>query len=103
MSKLKLVANPTFQAAVPIPVAGGEDVKVLMTFKHRTTAALEEFIKTREGKTDTETFMDMVTAWDLEDEFNKDNVELLTQNYAGAAIATFTSYIDELFKAKVKN
>lgn len=103
MSKLKLDAAPTFKAPVEIPVAGGESVTVEMTFKHRTKDALDEFIKARPGKTDEASFTDMVEGWDLEDPFTKANVKKLLQNYIGAALATFHTYIDELVKAKAKN
>lgn len=103
MTKLKLVANPTFKAKVGIPVAGGEVVEVEMTFKHRTKSALDEFIKSRDKKTDTESFLEMVEAWDLEDAFTRESVDLLLENYIGAALATYRTYIDQLLQHKVKN
>jgi hypothetical protein len=103
MAKLKLLAEPTFKAKVGIPVAGGESVPVEMTFRHRTKAQLDAFIKNRADKTDTESFMDMVTGWELEDAFTEANVSTLLDNYIGAALATFEAYIDELVKARVKN
>jgi hypothetical protein len=103
VSKLALNAAPTFKAKVGVPVAGGSDVDVLMTFKHRTKSQLEEFVKSRAGKTDVETFMDMVIAWELDDPFTTESVTLLCENYAGAGLATFHKYIDELVKAKLGN
>jgi hypothetical protein len=103
MAKLKLVANPTFKAMVGIPVAGGEPVPVEMIFKHRTKTETEEFIKSRVGKEEVETFMEMVEGWELEDEFNKESVKTLLENYAGAGLATFRVYIEELVQAKIKN
>jgi Domain of unknown function (DUF1789). len=104
MAKLKLIANPTFKAKVPIPVAGGESVGVEMTFKHRTKSGLEEWLKApREDKSDTDIFLEMVEAWDLEDPFNRENVELLLENYMGSAVATHRTYIDQLIQAKLGN
>lgn len=103
MAKLKLVANPTFQAKVGIPVAGGDAVDVLLTFKHLTKTGLDAFIKSRAGKPDVDSFMAMVCGWDLDDEFNKENVELLLENYIGASLETYRVYIDQLVKAKAKN
>jgi hypothetical protein len=103
MAKLKLVANPTFAKKVGIPVAGGDAVDVEFTFRHRTKDELDEFVKTRADKTDHETFMEMVCGWELEDAFGAESVELLLQNYIGAALATYQVYIDELVKAKLKN
>lgn len=103
MAKLSLKANPTFPATVEIPIAGGESVKVRFTFKHRTKKELEEWIKTREGRSDLESFTSMVEGWDLEDAFTPENIEELLENYIGTALATYFVYIDELVKAKAKN
>lgn len=103
MGKLSLKANPTFQVKVGVPVAGGEPVPVLFTFKHRTKSGLEEFVKSRADKTDIESFMDMVTAWDLEDEFNTENITELLENHAGTAMAVVEAYIHELVNHKAKN
>ena len=105
MAKLSLVANPTFQAKVGIPMAG-EDAKpvpVMLTFKHRTKSQLTEWLNSRQGKDDAESFLDMVSAWDLEDEFKKENIELLLENYAGTAREVLNVYVDQLFKAKLGN
>lgn len=96
MPKFALKANPTFVAKVGFPVAGGEPVDVVLTFKHRTKTALDEFLSTRQGRSDVDTFLDMVVGWDLADEFNRANVELLLENHIGVALATYKSYVDEL-------
>jgi len=103
MAKLKLVADPTFKGVVSIPVAGAEPVNVEFTFKHRTKPALDEFVKSREGKTDTESVLDTVIGWELSDEFTPENVGLLCDNYAGAGLAIFRAYIDQLIAGKAKN
>ena len=103
MAKLSLIAKPTFPAKVGIPVAGGDAVDVTFTFKHRTKAALDEFIQSRPEKEDSESVMDLAIGWDLDDAFTVENVELLLQNYMGAALAIYRAYVDELVKAKTKN
>lgn len=103
MPKFVLKAEPTFKAKVAFPIAGADPVDVELTFKHRTRTALDEFVKTREGKTDVVNFMEMVEAWSLDDEFTKANVELLLDNYIGVARATFQAYIDELLQARRGN
>jgi hypothetical protein len=47
--------------------------------------------------------MEMVEGWDLEDEFGKESVELLLENYIGTALATYRVYVDQLVQAKLKN
>lgn len=103
MAKLSLVANPTFTAKVAIPKAGGDPVELEFTFKHRTKSGLAEFMTSRDDKTDTESFMDMVVGWELADEFNAESVDTLLENYIGTALATYHVYIDELVQAKLKN
>lgn len=106
MAKLNLVANPTFDARVGIFPAG-EDAKpmyVRLTFKHRTKKAMTEWLNSRTGKSDVESFMDMVVGWDIDDlPFNQENVEVLLDNFGGTARATLDVYVDQLFKAKVGN
>lgn len=95
MTQLKLIPNPTFTVRVAIPVAGGPAVPVIMTFRHRTKDDMHKFLGVK-GRSDTKTFLEMVTGWELEDEFNQANVELLLSNYHGAALATFRTYIAAL-------
>ena len=45
----------------------------------------------------------MVVGWELTDEFNKDNVELLLENHIGVALATYKVYIDQLVQHRAKN
>lgn len=101
--KFTLKAKPTFKAMVPIPVAGEDAMPLLVEFRHRTKAQLDEFLSSREGKTDCESFMDMACGWELEDAFSVENVEELLQNYAAAALEAYKVYIDQLVKVKAKN
>lgn len=103
MARLALNAAPTFQAKVGIPVAGGDPVPVVFTFRHRTRTQLDEFIKSRAEVQDIDTFMEMVVGWDLEDEFNRENVERLLENYIGTALATYRVYVDQLIRGREKN
>lgn len=103
MAKFKLVPNPTFKAKVEIPVAGGDSIPVEFTFKHRTKKEVEEFIDTRKGKTDLESFLYMVEGWELEQPFDEEAADLLLQNYIGAGAATFRVFLDELVKTRAKN
>lgn len=96
MPKFALKAEPTFTAKVAFPIAGRPAVEVLLTFKHRTKTALEAFLKTREAQTDVQSFLDMVVAWDLADEFTPANVEELLENHIGVAVASYLRYVEEL-------
>lgn len=103
MAKLKLIANPTFTTKVAIPVAGGDAIPMAFTFKHRTRTELDAFGKGLAQQSDADAFLEMLTGWEFDEEFNKENIELLLQNYQGAAMAVYDTYKNELVKAKVKN
>lgn len=103
MAKLSLKANPTFPAKVAIPVAGAAAVLVELTFRHRTKTELGEFVASRESATDVDSFMAMVTGWELEAEFNRENADELLQNYIGAGVCTYAAYLQELTKSKSGN
>lgn len=105
MAKIKftLNPNPTFKHKVPMPIPGGAFVNVEFTFKHRGKEEFTEFLERAKDLDDTELVLAIASGWELEEPFDKDNVEQLVENYVGAARAIFTSYMDEIVKARVGN
>lgn len=102
MAKLKLVAEPTFIVPVEIPVAGKDSVKVSFTFKHRPKAELAEWLQ-KKYDSDEMAVMECAVGWELDDEFNADNVGLLCQSYIAATGSIISAYINELRGARAKN
>lgn len=100
--KFKLQPNPTFRAKVEIPVHGGKAVAVEFEFKHRTRDQVAEFFKDTQ-RSDVDTILEVLAGWELDDQFCRDSVELLVQNYAGAAPAIVARYIEELIQARKGN
>ena len=103
MAKLSLVAKPTFVSKVSIPVAGEKPVTVTFTFKARTRDAFKAFVESLADREDVDVILDVASGWDLEDAFDKDNIELMTQSYLGAARAIIEAYLSELTAARAKN
>lgn len=96
MPKLTLKANPTFKVTVKIPIAGDKDATVNIEYKHRRKKELAEFMASRVGKTDLETVMDCVVGWDMDEEFSETAVNELLEINAGAAVALYEKYTNEL-------
>lgn len=107
MAKLKLIASPTFKAKVEIPVPGSKPIDVEFTFKARTKAKFKEFMDGLkdhgEDIEDPDLVLDIACGWELEDAFERDNIETLTQNYIGAGRAIVNKYINELTQARLGN
>ena len=103
MAAFTLAVNPTFKAKVGIPVAGGTAVDVEFAFKHRTRAEMETWLNGGTERENVQAVLDMCEGWELEDEFNRDSVFKLCENYIGATRAILDVYIAELTASKAKN
>ena len=125
MSKIKLGQAPkTFKSKVIIPLIDGSDASIEMVFKYRTKtqygALVDELMttaekavkskdKTVEGafksaiENNVEFIFKIAEGWDLEDEFNAENLSLLDDEYQGAITAIGEAYRSALVEGKVKN
>lgn len=112
MTKFSLIPNPTFSVTANIPRAGAEDGKLTFTFRHKT---LEEqrsmdakMQKAAEGKKaviepQADYLMEIVEGWALPDEFTRENVIVLLQNYPRAFDSIGMAYTKELMGIREKN
>ena len=101
--KIKLCAEPTFKAPVQIPVPGAGPTPVEFTFKHRTREQVLAWLGDTQESGDVKTVQDVASGWELDDEFNAENIGTLCSNYAGAGFAIVQTYLDELRGARAKN
>lgn len=103
MSTLKLNPDATFKHTVYIPVAGGEPQPLELVYKWRSAKAMDEFTEKHKDGFGADAVMDCVSGWNLDAEFNRENVEKLLENYLLAALRIVTGYIDEVFNARLGN
>jgi hypothetical protein len=102
MAKLKLTPDPTFKTKVAIPVPGAGTADVEFVFKHRTKDEAKAWLDQAEDS-DAESILAIATGWNLDDEFNEENITKLCQSYAGAAVAIVNAYLGELRGTRTKN
>lgn len=103
-AKFSLSIAPTFKRKVAIPVPGEKPADLEFIFKHRTREAFKDFMESlKDDREDVSVIMDIASGWDLEDAFDADAIEELTQNYIGSARAIIEAYINELTNARVGN
>lgn len=93
---LKLNAEPTFRAKVEIPVPGGKPEPIEFIFKHRKKDELREFLETSKDLEDPDYVLQIAMGWELSEEFNRENIVRLLQNYHGAGAAISVTYVSEL-------
>lgn len=103
MAKLSLTAAPTFTSVVLIPVQGKKPVPVEFTFRARNRDQFSELVENLAGRPNEDVMMDILVGWELEDEFNRESVERLLQNYIGSAKAILDKYFSEMTGAKLGN
>lgn len=103
MAKLKLEANPTFDASVDVPVPGSDPVPVRFTFKHRTRSQYLAWVEEAKDRSDAEVLMELAIGWEFDDEFNAENAAKLCDNYAGVGVALVQTYHLELLGQRTKN
>jgi len=102
-TKFSLNAAPTFTLTVAVPVQGGADAEIQITFRHKQRKEFASFVEKLEGRKQSEVLEEIIAAWDLEDELNKANLLRLTDNYMGASETIIGAYVDEMTRARRGN
>lgn len=96
MAKLSLKPDATFKAKVAVPIPGG-NADIECEFKYRSREAAQKWIEAkRDDESDAEVLLDCMAGWDLDDEFNPENIKRLCSTYPGAGHAIVTRYLSEL-------
>ncbi|MGY6029838.1 phage tail assembly chaperone [Phytobacter sp. AG2a] len=112
MTQFSLIPDPTFSTTASIPRAGAEDGKLSFTFRHKTLEelrAMDEQLQKKAGdkksviEPQADYLMEIVEDWALPDEFNRDNVIVLLQNYPRAFDSIGLAYTKELVAIREKN
>lgn len=126
MAKFSIKRNPTFNASVPLPVVGGDPVKVEFTFKYLDRTALANFQQSRfdfasslsekfgEGakmgevaKSAIDYEFDQLKAivadWDIDEEFNDENLRAFVESSSQTVAAVVDAYMDSYQAARQGN
>ena len=101
---LKLAPEPTFVAAVVVPVPGGTDELINVTFRHQGKAALKQWIEAASTRDDLDSLSEVIAGWTgVEGEFSRDALAAVLDAYPRAAVAMLEAYVGELGRAAAKN
>lgn len=101
-TKFSLQPKPTFKATVKIPRPGDAAGELTFTFKHHTLDVLRDLEKL-EDKTAIDFICEIAEGWALPEEFNRENIDVLMQNYPAAMTAITETYYRELLGNREKN
>lgn len=125
--KFSIKRNPTFAADVSLPVVGGEAVKVKFQFKWKDRKELMQFHANRyefaaelakmaaEPEVEAEKISqfaidfelsqmrEIVAGWDIEEEFNDENLIALVESSSEVTAAIVRGYLDQYEEARKGN
>ena len=104
LKPFSLDIEPTFKSTVKIPVPGKAPHPVEFTFKHHDQEAFKAFgAKLKDYERDTDAVMDIACGWDLEEPWDRGNVEKLVTRYLGSARAIIDRFASENSGAALGN
>jgi hypothetical protein len=102
-----LQPKPTFKMDVMIPTVQGEG-KIKFEFKYMGRKAVKAFMDSlgdgESAREDKDALLDVIEGWEgVDQKFSPEALEVLLDNYHGAAKAIFDAFIRGLFEGKQKN
>lgn len=105
MAKMKLTlgALPDFKLPVQFTLPNGEEDTIMFTVRHKKASEIQERYTADKPMTDVEMITFLASGWNLEDEFNDENVKQLLDYFPSVAIALTGSYMRALAGQRVKN
>lgn len=104
MAKLKFQPNPTFELHLSVPIWGQiENEDITVTVKHLPES---EYLKLFDDKGTVEYVgfaHKMVVGWDMDKEFNTENLNEVLDNYPQVQKLIFAKYEEERYRIFLKN
>lgn len=114
-AKFTLTPKPTFKLSVNIPRPGEDDGLVTLTVRHKTRKQLkdmEDALKHAAEQVDNSVdqvdapldyLTEIIESWNIDSEYNRDNLALLLENYPRAFDSIVSAYTKELYSIREKN
>jgi hypothetical protein len=104
MAKFKLVlgALPDFKLPIEFVMINGEKATITFTAKHRKSKDIQEILQ-RDSMSEAEFIKELCVAWDLEEEFNDENIEELCGLFPSSVLSLTNEYMKALAGQRTKN
>lgn len=99
--KFKIGALPDFVLPVTFNLPDGTEQKILLTVRHKKTSELDEFFGGEASNTDFVKFI--ASGWDLEEEFNDENIKELCDLFPSIPMKIPAEYYQALAGNRTKN
>lgn len=105
MSKFKIKQVDDFKLPISFIMPNGEEAKFTFTVKHKRAKDVANLFNLEADKlpTDVEFIKMFATGWDLEEEFNDENLQDLVDFFPGCVASFSHTYTSALAGNRVKN
>ncbi|QEG05024.1 tail length tape measure protein [Shigella phage JK16] len=105
MAKMKLTLGPLpdFKLPVSFVLPNGDEQVIIFTVRHKKASEIHERYTAEKPMSDVEMITFLASGWDLEDEFNEENVAKLLDYYPSASLSLTGHYMKALAGQRVKN
>lgn len=101
--KLTLGALPDFKLPVKFVMPNGDEAKIVFTVKHIKANEIQDLYSAEHTISDVEMITKLAVGWDLEEEFNEENIKELVSYFPASALALTGTYLAALAGQRVKN
>ena len=101
--KLKLAPLPEFDLPVSFLLPNGEKAEIKFKVKHLKAADVKALYTSDKEIKDYQFVQEIATDWDLEEEFNEENIKELVSLFPSAAVALTSTYVQALAGNRVKD
>lgn len=103
--KISIKRLPDFKLRVKFVMPNDEEADIVFTVKHKTIAEMQGVYFTEDEKpaTDFDVAKAIVTGWDLEEDFNDENLQELFDLFPGITVSLINAYMQALIGNRKKN
>lgn len=105
MAKMKLTLGPLpdFKLPVSFVLPNGDEQVIVFTVRHKKASEIHERYTAEKPMSDVEMITFLASGWNLDDEFNEENIKQLLDYYPATAIGLTSAYMKALAGQRVKN
>lgn len=101
--KITLGRLPDFKMPVKMQLQNGETGEICYTVRHLKASELQDMIQQEKPVSDVEFIKAIASGWDLEEEFNDENIAELLSLFPMAAASMMEAYTAAMIGARAKN
>lgn len=103
MAKFKLKPVSDFKLPIKFVMPNGDEAEIVFTVKHEKASAVNSLFQQETPPSDLEFIKQFATGWDLDEEFNDENLNEAIEFFPAMVVSFSHAYIGALAGNRAKN